>query len=711
MPAQNSSFLQKTTFKIRVNGHVKVMILHTCTVIWVVYVCYTTTQGAINDEWRFLRDFYTTTNGDSWVQDNSGWSFLLDNTNYNNNSYNYSTEYPCQIICDSTQDIYVYGITCDCNSYHIIELIFTDTNLNGTLPNSIGNLHYLTTLIIDTEFSLFGSIPQSLYNITTMTKFELLFTNITGNLSSNNNFLKWKDSLEYYIVVYNPNIHDYLYSTHSFWNLKNLKELIFEYNDNIWIELNNNNLCNFNNIEIIVLDSSLHAYGKIPDNCICTSWIHLETLTIGYWYYDEYNIKYNISGNIDSCLANISPNLTELVIVNTYIGGNIFSNSNCTWNNLAFLNIASNRFSGTISTSCMSKIFEAAIRFEQGLISLDLSVNIPTFKIDDNRFGGSLPDTIYVPNETDYIIDDNDNYNGTIAMIDVALDWDWDKCFISYFDLSYNRFYGTLPDYIAQCDYSLFKIHDNKFSGSIPSQLLFGSNEELSSSIYLFELENNEFQTLPDLKNTPNNTVLRYFDVGNNKIIENDIGAWLNKFFISFLRVNYVSLLGNDKLSGDISKWTKAGDDESYEKMIWLHDCDIYGILNENLFGKHLEEISLVNNRISGEIPNRISDFVNITGYALLGNYMYLKDPSKVNWIDRDFISSEELYQTSWNLYYSYGCITFVIIAYVVVILFKFYPKITKMLKNMKRCNCKKTDKPRHRSRKTTLQPYVTFCI
>ena len=627
-------------------------------ILCAVYVGVATQQQhEINLEWEVLQDYFISTNGNNWFN-NSYWDLLFDT----NTTRNYSS--PCNMICE--YDIDLYGLECDCNSYHVIRLYSYYNNLDGTLPNTIGNLKRLKIFLIQYESSLIGTVPQSIYHITTMKEFVLFQTNLTGNLSSNNNFEYWKTSLVIYKILYNPNIYDHFYFNHSFWQLYNLQILKIENNDHLWIELSNNNLCNFANIKTISLTDSIHAYGTIPDECICTKWTHLEELALGFWAGVEYqSLTFNISGTINPCFANISPNLTALIIVQTNIGGEILSHSNCNWNKLPLIDIWSNNFSGSISSSCMYGIFKSAIDYQLGLISLSLDADAPFFNMIGNSFSGTLPKSIDVYN--------NSNTSDSSKL-------NWNECYINTMALGNNSFDGTIPNYLSKCEYMDFDLSNNEFSGSIPSDILFCKKYMNNFCVY-----NNSFTKLPQLSSNlsinSSYPLLKYFGANNNDIIETDIGNYLNVLFKLFPNINYLFLHNNDKISGDISKWKSMGNSTNTKK-ITLHNCNIYGTLSNQLFGYNIELLTLFNNRISGILNQYITNNTNIEGYALLGNYFTMND--NANWIDSKFKSALHLYLQDFQIYYCYFCIMFAMLSYCIVILFKCIGYV----KNGSCCKC-----------------------
>ena len=98
-------------------------------------------------EWEkeALDDLYDSTNGYQWVR-NDAW---LENN-----------------ICQR------YGVSCNSDESHVIGLKLFYNQLQGTLPESMGNLTYLQTLLLAGN-SISGELPQSMNQLTDLTHLDL----------------------------------------------------------------------------------------------------------------------------------------------------------------------------------------------------------------------------------------------------------------------------------------------------------------------------------------------------------------------------------------------------------------------------------------------------------------------------------------------------------------------------------------------------------
>jgi Leucine-rich repeat (LRR) protein len=105
-------------------------------------------------ECEALLDFYNSTGGPSWVND-TGWNE------------------------DSISLCSWIGVSCE--NWHITKLEIPYDNLNGTIPESLGNLTQLSVLYLE-ENNLSGSIPGSLGNLTQLSELTLNENLLSGSI-------------------------------------------------------------------------------------------------------------------------------------------------------------------------------------------------------------------------------------------------------------------------------------------------------------------------------------------------------------------------------------------------------------------------------------------------------------------------------------------------------------------------------------------------
>ena len=250
--------------------------LATCTFFWQRCLC------VPSIEIQALKDFYISTNGINWYN-NTNWGVIAD---YNVESNPNNTS----MICVGKN--LPFGIECDSLEQHVISISFENNGLNGTLPSSLSNLHFLKTLMFYYELGLYGSIPDSLYNLTQLETFELAVVSINGTIS--NLISNWINMKTLKTLVLADTLLTGIVPS-SIWYIDSLITLDLEINLNNLTVIMSDEMCNLKNIQFISL-SDTNVQGIFPGDCICSNWIHLEDIYLGYWYYMD--VIYDIYGNI-----------------------------------------------------------------------------------------------------------------------------------------------------------------------------------------------------------------------------------------------------------------------------------------------------------------------------------------------------------------------------------------------------------------------------
>ena len=184
--------------------------------IYFIFVDYWYSCGATHRNiFAFSINGYIT----SWTDD-SNWESSFDNDNNNSIKRN---------MCK-------YGLECDDDLNHTINLEYIDNNLNRTTSDSIENLSHLKTLVFAKEFRLFETIPQTICNVTSIEAF-VLNVSISDKISSN--IIKWQDNLLGLSWI-TTQLNDSLISSHPLWQSNNLSILDLQINFNLTAEISNN---------------------------------------------------------------------------------------------------------------------------------------------------------------------------------------------------------------------------------------------------------------------------------------------------------------------------------------------------------------------------------------------------------------------------------------------------------------------------------------
>ncbi|MFH6994550.1 VWA domain-containing protein [Flavobacterium sp. FlaQc-48] len=145
-----------------------------------------------------LLDLYNSTNGDNWT-DKTGWDF---NTPVTSNWY---------------------GVTVSSDN-HVINLTIQTNNLQGPLPESIGNLTQLKSLFLGAN-KITGTIPTSIANLSNLTVISLNINQLTGGIPFDNANLPNLKTLYLYSNKLNGNI------SANIGNLQSLETLAVDMNE------------------------------------------------------------------------------------------------------------------------------------------------------------------------------------------------------------------------------------------------------------------------------------------------------------------------------------------------------------------------------------------------------------------------------------------------------------------------------------------------
>ena len=431
-----------------------------------------------NSEYESLFDLYNSTLGLYWVwSDGPGipWNF----THYDN---------PC---LDFWQ-----GITCselpEDGYLHIIELDLTNHNVDGTLPESIGNLFYLRNLSLSDNELYAGTIPDSIGMLVQLRSLVMHETFINGTIPD------------------------------SFGNLTEL----------VTLDLGNNNLfgtiphdlCNLK--QLVGLDLSANVLkGAIPD-CF-GSFSHLLYLNL---YLNDLN------GPIPASLGNLT-NLLLFELYDNYLTGSI-PDALSTLTNLLEFDCGQNHLTGTIPlwVGGMSDLSSLGLNENEmnGTIPKEIGnlQHLVAFYAYDNDFTGTLPLTL--------------SNLVNLLFLDVAdnrLSGPFPHYLGNFLNLQYltlfdNHLTGTFPTDIGRATGLVeVNIGANRIEGPLPNELWN------CSTLVAFVVSNNRFtSTVPEcLLNLP---FLHIIEMGLNHLTGHlPDGPFLSPI-ASFYSVGYNHLTG-----------------------------------------------------------------------------------------------------------------------------------------------------------------------
>ncbi|KAF8085554.1 hypothetical protein N665_0663s0001 [Sinapis alba] len=187
---------------------------------------------------------------------------------------------------------------------------------------------------------------------------------------------------------------------------------------------------------------------------------------------------------------------------------------------------------------------------------------------------------------------------------------------ISFLDLSYNNFSGTLPRSFFTGCFSLkyLKLSHNRFSGHVPPR---GTN---FTSLDVLRMDNNFFTGEIGVGLLSSNATLSILDMSNN-LLTGAIPSWISNLSnLEFLLLsdNYLQgtvppSLGNMSsvsfldLSGNLFSGAIPSYVGHYVRYMFLQDNNFTGPIPNTLLERRVRILDLRNNNLSGSIPEFVS--------------------------------------------------------------------------------------------------------
>jgi Leucine-rich repeat (LRR) protein len=366
-----------------------------------------------------------------------------------------------------------YGVTCDPNGTHVIGIdmkgdpadygMFTGNNLQGPLPDEIGDLPYLEKL--DLSFnSLTGGLPATLYNLNFLKVLDLGYNDMSGPLDGRISQLTDLEILRLNDNVFNGTIPGEL------GQLPALTELELQFNDfggSIPPALGD--LAQL--LELRLTGNRLG--GSIP--------VELGNLSALNYLFLEMN---DFSGNIPPELGALA-NLEMLSLFDNRLSGPIpYTLGNLT--RLQFLNLIGNQLDGSIPTQLggLPDLMGLYLNDNQlsGPIPSELggAASLRWLWLNSNQLNGELPEELGNLENLEFLFLYDNFLTGAIPsslgnLTNLQMLW-----------LSNNDLTGQIPARLGDMAALLYLyLYDNRLEGPIPPE--FGN---LSSLLFL-SLSNN----------------------------------------------------------------------------------------------------------------------------------------------------------------------------------------------------------------------------
>ncbi|KAL4297963.1 hypothetical protein GQ457_12G004400 [Hibiscus cannabinus] len=486
------------------------------------------------------------------------------------------------------------GVRCGRQQHRVIGLSLPGMKLGGSISPSIGNLSFLREANLY-DNSLQGNIPSEFGQLRRLRSLNLSQNNLQGNIPME---LGNCSNLVFLNLSHNSLSGEI---PSGVWdNMKNLIKLSVASND--LVGGIPSSLGNLSSLDYLRLEYN-HFEGAIPD-----AFGRLSSLKI-------FSIaQNNLSGIIPSSIYNLS-SLTYVNMARNNLSGGLAPQFGSAFRNLDTLYVGENQFTGGIPRSVANI---------SGLERLD---------INSNGFSGLVPDDLgQLRNLLLFDIDGNDLGLGTEGDLDFL--YSLSNCSrLQYLVIHDNRFGGTLPDTVANLSAQLEALYmgGNQISGSIPQGI---GNLYKLTDVYLGEnlLTGKLPVSIGQLQN------LGQFDLSLNNLtgeIPSSIG--------NLSRLVYLYLNGNDfqgmipltlkeckdmeKLDLSLNKLGGTVPDQlvaAFQSLITLN-------LSHNSFNgsfpisdisnsKNLDKLYVDNNNFSGEIPEQLGEISELRILHMQGN-------------------------------------------------------------------------------------------
>lgn len=370
-----------------------------------------------------LQSLYNATDGDDWVWQPTGGIPWLFGTGAD----------PCM---DDWQ-----GIACDNDgtTAHIVSIVLTSHNLNGSIPSDISALTMLSVLQLDHNY-LTNSIPYSLGELPVLVKLQVGTNHLQGTIPA---ALCDAQSLTV-LQLYDNQLNGTIPSC-----LSDLAELVdLDVNTNLLTGYIPPEFGNFLQLRYLYVNNNSLS-GPIPDSL--GNLDKVQTLFLS---------NNSLTGTIPAELGNIST-LVFLSLYNNSLRGTIPASLGHL-GHLQGLNFDVNQLTGSIP---------AELGNLQSLLFFNLHANLLT---------GSFPHQVGNIAALQYLDMHNNSLTGTLPP---QLG---NNTELTYMDFSFNHIRGSIPSTIGKLNKLLFlTLEDNMLTGVIPTAIA------TLPSLYILLLQNN----------------------------------------------------------------------------------------------------------------------------------------------------------------------------------------------------------------------------
>ena len=548
-----------------------------------------------NSEYEALFDLYSSTAGWNWVwSDGPGipWNF----THYDN---------PC---LDFWQ-----GVTCSefpaDGFLHIVELNLYSHDLEGYLPESIGNLIYLRNLTLDQNELFYGTIPESIGQLTRLQVLQLHETFVNGTIPE---------------------------------SIGNLTELII-------LDLGNNNLFG-------TIPRSLCGLNRLVDLDISANSL---TGTIPACFGDYSNVLYlimflnELHGSIPSELGKLTQ-LLQLALYYNRLSGSI-PNELASLTNMLDFDFAENFITGTLPSWVGNFVCLTGLGVNTNLLTgtippeLGNLVKLESLYLSFNDFTGTIPltignlvDLLYLNVAANQLSGPCPTYVSNFAQLHYftlfdnsitgTLPKDFDRAVsLQEINIGANLMEGMLPNMWNCSQLLAYVVSNNQFTSTVPESLLY------LPQLYIVEMGLNQLSgQLPEIELS--SPIVTFSSVGYNHLtgtipasfsnVENLVYLNLSfNYLTSSLPENITSLvklnflyLSSNMLTGQLPQHWGNMPDLSY---VFMGQNFFSGNIPRSFgFVKLLISLNLSHNHLTGTIPDSLAQLRELQVLLLQDNYL-----------------------------------------------------------------------------------------
>jgi Leucine-rich repeat (LRR) protein len=478
-------------------------------------------------------------------------------------------------------------------------------NFNGTIPLSLGFCTNLVELNLAGNF-LTGTIPDSLSQLQELVYFSLGFNSLNGTIPS------WIGGFDLLFLglQYNQLVGTIPF---SLGNMSNCQ--VFALYDNNLVGSIPNSVCNMQVLQLFYMDNNFLT-GPVP-SCIGDLTYLIEftasnnllggPISAGFgrmvFLTNLYLYENELTGHIPDTIGNCS-SMIYLDLGNNMLSGPI-PNSLGNLSSLSFFKVESNLLTGTLPASLIAldalDFVAVFSNFLTGSIEGRVGVTVSSMEMQKNFFSGPFPPGFENCPLMSIVELNNNCFTGTVPAFVGELPY------LGYINLVQNLFTGLLPEQYVEQNYLEFAFFDHNYlSGTIP--------KELGNVPYLLEfyLEYNYFSG--QIPQQLGNLYYLQFLVLNSNFLDGSIPSALQD-----LANLWVLEVNNNQLSGPLDNvFNPAGQPLLYA--LSLFSNQFTGTLPKQLFELiNLQSVSLVSNCMSGTLSESICLATQLNSISLDG--------------------------------------------------------------------------------------------